>query len=394
MSFKSFFDNHIELLKANDVNELVEHDYHDDAVMLLLAQDEPMVVSGKAELKKVLGAYLEFVYRGFISTEKYIETDDSLFFEATIKTNAGRSRVYDALHMKDGKILRHYSGVRSQTRDSLRSVKIEKNGVTLHCMSSGEDGELVNSVIVETTGSLVVIDVLNLLPYSKELRSYCDNLGKPIDRVLITHAHPDHWFGIECFQDVPVFAFPETRADINAKGDFFLEHHRSLHGSEAASVVPAVKIVPAEELKEGTITIDGLELVLTKINDAEYNVMLAVEIPELKALIAQDLIYNGVYMFIGERTSTGAYCFDSWINALLSYKQRGFETVIPGHGEPGGPQLLDNAIEYLEHAKKGVEKCQDGNSLSGHIKARFPEYQVPLMLAMSNYFIYDLPKQS
>ena len=42
----------LELLKKNDVNELVEHDYCDDAVMLLLAEDEPMVISGKDELKK------------------------------------------------------------------------------------------------------------------------------------------------------------------------------------------------------------------------------------------------------------------------------------------------------------------------------------------------------
>lgn len=112
MSFKPFFDNHIELLAKGDVDALVENDYCDDAVMILLVADEPAVVAGKEALKGQLGFYLENIYRGFVSVEKYAENEDSLFFEATIKTTTGQAKVYDALYMKDGKIFRHYSGAK------------------------------------------------------------------------------------------------------------------------------------------------------------------------------------------------------------------------------------------------------------------------------------------
>ncbi|MCX6635651.1 MAG: MBL fold metallo-hydrolase, partial [Acidobacteria bacterium] len=215
MSHIEFYDRHVALLAKNDVETLVDTDYHDEAVMVLLARDEAEVIRGKDQLKRVLGAYLEFVYRGFVSTEKYAETEDSLAFEATIRTATGTEQVYDAIELKDGKIFRHYSGVKNRRRDPLRVTKIEKvPGVTLHCLSSGEDGEFVNSVIIETGRALVVIDTMNLIPYSRELRSYADSLGKTIERVLITHAHPDHWFGLDSFKDVPTFAFAETRADI------------------------------------------------------------------------------------------------------------------------------------------------------------------------------------
>lgn len=112
MDNQAFYENHLKLLEKNDANELVEHDYHDDAEMILFVADEPIFVKGKEALKKQLGDYLAYIYRGFVSTEKLAITDDSIFLEATINTNSGPSRVYDALYMKEGKIYRHYSGLK------------------------------------------------------------------------------------------------------------------------------------------------------------------------------------------------------------------------------------------------------------------------------------------
>ncbi|CAN5456155.1 hypothetical protein BH09BAC4_BH09BAC4_31540 [soil metagenome] len=112
MDTKAFYDYHLVLLANKDANELVEHDYHDDAEMILLVADEPIHIKGKEALKKQLGDYIEYIYRGFISTEKLATTDDSIFLEATINTTNGPAKVYDALYLKDGKILRHYSGLK------------------------------------------------------------------------------------------------------------------------------------------------------------------------------------------------------------------------------------------------------------------------------------------
>jgi ketosteroid isomerase-like protein len=112
MTNQEFYENHIKLLEDNDVDALVEHDYHKDALMILFVAPEPIQIKGKEALKKQLGEYLKYIYRGFVSTEKLAITDDCIFLEATINTTNGPSKVYDALYLKDGKIFRHFSGLK------------------------------------------------------------------------------------------------------------------------------------------------------------------------------------------------------------------------------------------------------------------------------------------
>ena len=112
VDFDAFVKHHLELLASGDANALVDNDYHQDAVMVLMVMDPPQVISGKPALKELFTGYLRDVYRGLVAMKKLEKTDDSICLEATIMTSGGEAGVYDALYMKDGKIYRHYSGLK------------------------------------------------------------------------------------------------------------------------------------------------------------------------------------------------------------------------------------------------------------------------------------------
>src|SRR4051812_32625135 len=82
--------------------------------------------------------------------------------------------------------------------------------VTVHSYMAPAEGDLVNSDIIGTSGRLIIVDAQLLLPYAKRVRAYAEGLGKPIDRVIVTHAHPDHFSGLEVFADLPIHAGPGT----------------------------------------------------------------------------------------------------------------------------------------------------------------------------------------
>lgn len=112
VDFDSFVKKHLELLASGDANALVDNDYHEEAAMVLMVADQAQVISGKPALKQLFTMYLRDIYRGLVKMNKLAYTDDSICLEATILTSGGESGVYDALFMKDGKIYRHYSGLK------------------------------------------------------------------------------------------------------------------------------------------------------------------------------------------------------------------------------------------------------------------------------------------
>lgn len=109
---KLFYEEQIELLAAKNGAALVEAHYADDAEMIVNTGIEPIFAKGKTGLTQLFDYYLTNVYRGFISTEKFAATNDSIMFEATIDTVNGPLKVYDCMYLVNGKVERHFSGVK------------------------------------------------------------------------------------------------------------------------------------------------------------------------------------------------------------------------------------------------------------------------------------------
>lgn len=265
--------------------------------------------------------------------------------------------------------------------------KIRRNGVTIHCCSSPDDGEGVNAQIIETTNSMVIVDTMLLRPYARQLRDYTSGLGKPINRIFITHAHPDHWFGLEYFQDVDTFALGETIEEIRSVAKLSMDFHKREHGDKITDKM----YLPAHTVTEGEVLIEGLTFGLHKIVNAEDAQMLVIDLPEEKTLIAQDLVYNKYHLFVGQPLPDGVLCFDGWIQALENYKARGYEVVLPGHGMPGDSSLFNDNIKYLRTIREIVRNSNGENFAQNALNA-FPEYRLKMMLDLSAFFLYQMKR--
>ena len=275
--------------------------------------------------------------------------------------------------------------------ENLRFIKISKvvlETVTIHCVQAPEDGELTNAQIIETQTQLILVDTLQLKPHADELRLYIESLGKPLERIIITHLHPDHWMGTPSFSGTPVYALAEVIDGINGMADYFISFHRSLHPENTDDIIYAEKNLPTEILAEGILEIDGVKMNMIKVSDTECPVNLVIEISAEKVLLAQDLLYNKVYAFFGDKTSDDQYCFDNWINVLTNLKSNGYLHVFPGHGKPSDATVLDEQIEYLMFVKQLVYQGLQGEELISRIVAKYPDYKLQLTLHMSNYMLF------
>jgi glyoxylase-like metal-dependent hydrolase (beta-lactamase superfamily II) len=141
----------------------------------------------------------------------------------------------------------------------MRTIFVSQFGpVKIHSYLSPANGFQVNTQMIEGPTAVVIFDGQLLLPYANEVASYVQTLGKPVDRIILSHAHTDHWAGLQVltvrFPDAHVFALDGVADQVRARGPARLDRLRRNYGDKAATKVT----VPTETITEGLQRIDGI----------------------------------------------------------------------------------------------------------------------------------------
>ncbi len=109
---RAFYDRQVALLEAGDVETIVTEQYTQDAVLVSF----DVTRRGRDELRSHFQDYLAHLGGlELLSTDNYTETDDAIFFEATVRTGHGVARVYDVFILHDGQASQHFTGLLSFT---------------------------------------------------------------------------------------------------------------------------------------------------------------------------------------------------------------------------------------------------------------------------------------
>lgn len=235
-------------------------------------------------------------------------------------------------------------------------------------VASFADNNIANAThIIETRNALVLIDGQFLVPYARQFREYADGLGKPIDRLYLSHRHPDHWFGLgAAFSDVRVHALSETVDFIREHGEEARQDHLKLMGDLAPRSIPVGLDVAAP----GELTIDGVRFRLDKVVDTEIDFLLTVELPDIGVNIVQDLIYSGTHLYLTKD-------MEHWIQVLRRLLQADNELFMPGHGFPADRTEVARNIEYLSAAQHAMEQGLSSYAFRDFLIQRYPERKCP-----------------
>jgi hypothetical protein len=243
--------------------------------------------------------------------------------------------------------------------------------VKIHSYLSPLDGFHVNTQMIEGPTAVVIFDGQLLLPYADEVASYVQGLGKPVDRIILSHAHTDHWSGLqvltERFPDARVFALDGVADQLRARGSARLDSFRPIYGDRIATKVT----IPTETVTEGLQRIDGITYDFKRFVDAEADLQLVALLPEQKVLMAFDLVFSP-----NEHAFTVVDHFDHWMIILESLKAlQGYDTITIGHDTPVNRSAIDSTIVYVKRAKEIHAASADAKTYSESLKAAFPDRQ-------------------
>jgi hypothetical protein len=242
-------------------------------------------------------------------------------------------------------------------------VVFDRDGLRIHTFTAPE-AFLANSThIIETTNSLVLIDAQFVVPYAREFRRYADGLGKPIERVYLSHGHVDHFFGLgAAFADVPVHAATETIALLQNSG----EAMRAERARQYGPLVPDRVVIPRHSVAPGVETIDGVKYEIDVVADAECAAQLLLTLPDFAVTVAQDLIYSAAHVYLVPDSR-------NWISVLHGLAESASEVFLAGHGPVADKAEVGRTIDYLTFAQKTFAGTTDPEKFKAAMLAAYPD---------------------
>ncbi len=264
-------------------------------------------------------------------------------------------------------------------RESGLTVTVQDLGdVVVHSLTAPEAVFANSTHIVETSNSLVLIDTQFLLPLALDYRAYADNLDKPIEHLIITHAHPDHFLGGEAFNDVDIYALEEVAEAIAENGQAEVDEKQADFGEAIASTFVVPEVLDIDEVE-----IDGVVFQFETVVDAEAEIQLVTTVPEYGIVAVGDIVYSGVHLILAGPPPT-------WIEALenLQANSEDYPIVLAGHGLPGTPELYDDNVAWLFTAAELMGTVDTGEEFKAGLVEAFPDLGMDLAIDFVLPFLF------
>ncbi len=219
----------------------------------------------------------------------------------------------------------------------------------------------VNAYIVELENSLVIIDSTIALSSARGLRAQAEALNKPIEAVLLTHGHPDHYTGLAVFDDLPRFS---------SQGALDFARREDVTKAPIATMLlgedyPKVRVFPDEIVKDGEkVTFGDVSFRFTDLGPGESD---------------SDGMWvyeagGATHAFVGDAIAKDCHCFfrdghtTQWLG-ILDRLEREFDSATQFHIGHGSASAGTAAIEwqrgYITAFLHAVDRLRDQADATG-----------------------------
>jgi glyoxylase-like metal-dependent hydrolase (beta-lactamase superfamily II) len=194
----------------------------------------------------------------------------------------------------------------------------------------------------------LLVDTFLSEAQTEELADWIAGFGKRLCMIYITHAHPDHFFGLKLLRD----RFPEARAIAPAQ---VVDAMQAALAPEAVEnwrrrfpgLIPS-ELAAAERLEGRTFDLEGHEIVPIDIGHTDTDHTTCLHVPSIGLVIAGDAIYNGTHPYLVESNRQG---LGDWLAAIDKIEALKPRAVVVGHG----PMEPDNAPRHIQETRRYIQ---------------------------------------
>jgi glyoxylase-like metal-dependent hydrolase (beta-lactamase superfamily II) len=255
-----------------------------------------------------------------------------------------------------------------------------QHGFSIKVFTSSDDQFWANSVIIEGTHEVMLVDAQLTKTNAEKVLQEIKETKKPLSTIYVTHAHADHFLGLEVFKEaypgVRIIATSAVVDRINKVYQEKIDKWKELLGSDAASHLVAI-----EKFDGNFVEFEGSKIEILKNiqGDTDENTMLW--IPGQRILIAGDVLFNDMHVYTAETDSKAR---EKWLNSLQKIRELKPSVAIPGHSKVGAPLDASTAVDFTENYllvfEQELEKAKDPDRLINAMKEKFPSSDLLLAI--------------
>jgi glyoxylase-like metal-dependent hydrolase (beta-lactamase superfamily II) len=250
--------------------------------------------------------------------------------------------------------------------------------------AASEKGVHVTSTLVLGEREAVLIDAQFIESEAQRLVEMVRESGRTLTTIYITHAHPDHHFGLpvlhEAFPDARVLAHPLVAAEMRSSWQAKHDQWKGHFGDDLADTQ-----VAATPYDAATLPLEGhtLQLIGPQQGDAEATV--SVFVPDRATLIASDVSYAGTHVWLADTTPSQ---WQAWLATLERLQALQPTVVVSGHRAPGhadDPADLAATAQYIRDfaAVATTSPPPGADGLIATMTSRYPTLKLPIVLQIA-----------
>lgn len=228
-----------------------------------------------------------------------------------------------------------------------------------------------NATLIMGTHDAVLVDPPFTRADAHRVAAMVLDSGMRLTHVFVTHDHPDHFFSMdvlaEAFPGAEIVAHPTVVADIWRSLPFKVARWSPALGANG----PPYPGAP-HALTSDVIMLEGHELRVIGPMQGDHVHSTVLWAPSIRALIAGDLVFNEVHLWLGEHEPANVV---SWADSVRQMQALDPAIVVAGHARPGLPDDASGlafTAAYLEAWPQLVAASTNAADLRARVTARFP----------------------
>jgi glyoxylase-like metal-dependent hydrolase (beta-lactamase superfamily II) len=195
--------------------------------------------------------------------------------------------------------------------------------------ATDNEGFISNAGFVVTGAGVVVFDALGSPSLAstmyEKIRAVTD---EPIVRVIVSHYHADHIYGLQVFEDLDAEILAPAGAEEYLASDNAQERLEDRRFTLDPWVNETTRLVyPDQYLAEGTnFRLGDVEFIVTMVGAAHSDGDLTLFIEPDRVLFSGDVIFEGRVPFLGDANTR------HWLRVLERMEREQLVALVPGHG--------------------------------------------------------------